>query len=593
MDRSGTPKWGLNREPSGEFMPTLDFAGADRRSSSVRGGGETQHRLSERRGALISSLEIPSPIGSAGGSDGFPERRSPGSRSPAGTRFSPHHRDAGDASAKSGARRAPAGGSGRGSSGKKGKWRARIKLGARFAVAFLLLYYFGRTLYQLTFFAKAGLNRYVYHPLSRHRPIPCGVDTPPTDPFLALLARRAASPKDVDDGATLRGRALAGSWSSARGDGLREVAGGEDASSARGAEARRKRGRRAGPGGGDTRNARGGDGDEATSLARDASATEAAIAGSSSGATSLASLREPSLEAQRGSESSSGLAFGSRDDSFGVVVDAEDDAAGVSRAEAAPGAARQFAILTLCDANAGYICAASVANKRRYADLHGYDLIVSRTAADPSRPAAWSKILEVRKHLPRYDWLMFIDVDTLIMNPAVRLEDIADDSVDQVLAADHNGVNSGVWLVRNTPWSFYFLDELWAQDDLVKGPYLFHYEQRAFHRLFHTDAWSRQPSTRGAAPYAGAAEVRAHSKIVNQCVFNSLLPWYVSGDFVVHFAGLKGVWECFIFFSYFDESQEMPGMRVSDEQWARELGGQRRGRLSQTWQCMQFKTLFR
>jgi hypothetical protein len=37
----------------------------------------------------------------------------------------------------------------------------------------------------------------------------------------------------------------------------------------------------------------------------------------------------------------------------------------------------------------------------------------------------------------------------------------------------------------------------------------------------------------------------------------------------------------------------MPGMRVSDEQWARELGGQRRGRLSQTWQCMQFKTLFR
>ena len=87
--------------------------------------------------------------------------------------------------------------------------------------------------------------------------------------------------------------------------------------------------------------------------------------------------------------------------------------------------------------------------------------------------------------------------------------------------------------------------------------------------------------------------VRAHSKIVNQCVFNSLLPWYVSGDFVVHFAGLKGVWECFIFFSYFDASQEMPGMRVSDEQWARELGGRSRGRMSQTWQCMQFKTLFR
>ena len=152
--------------------------------------------------------------------------------------------------------RAPAGGSGRGPSGKKGAWRARIKWGARFAVAFALLYYFGRTTYQLTFFAKAGLNRYVYHPLARHRPIPCGVDTPPTDPFLAPLARRAASPKDVDDASALgsRGRALAGSRAPARGDGLREVTGGEDAER-RGADARRRRGRRAGPGDGDARNA--------------------------------------------------------------------------------------------------------------------------------------------------------------------------------------------------------------------------------------------------------------------------------------------------------------------------------------------------
>ena len=591
MDRSGTSKWGLNREPSGEFMPTLDFAGADRRSSSVRGGGETQHRLSERRGAAISSLEIPSPIGSAGGSDGFPERRSPGSRSPAGTRFSPHHRDAGDASGKSGARRAPAGGSGRGPSGKKGKWRARIKWGARFAVAFALLYYFGRTTYQLTFFAKAGLNRYVYHPLARHRPIPCGVDTPPTDPFLAPLARRAASPKDVDDASALgsRGRALAGSRAPARGDGLREVTGGEDAER-RGADARRRRGRRAGPGDGDARNAGpGGDEDE----------DEGGSASSASSIASLASLDSPALDSpvSSGLDKSSSFASAHREnrDAFDDTShDAAEDGFRITDS-GAPGAkkARRFAILTLCDAAAGYICAASAANKRRYADLHGYDLIVSRTVADPSRPAAWSKILEVRKHLPRYDWLMFIDVDTLIMNPAVRLEDVADDSVDQVLAADHNGVNSGVWMVRNTPWSFTFLDELWAQDDLVKGPYLFHYEQRAFHRLFHTDPWSKQPSTKNAAPYAGAAEVRAHSKIVNQCVFNSLLPWYVSGDFVVHFAGLKGVWECFIFFSYFDASQEMPGMRVSDEQWARELGGRSRGRMSQTWQCMQFKTLFR
>lgn len=260
------------------------------------------------------------------------------------------------------------------------------------------------------------------------------------------------------------------------------------------------------------------------------------------------------------------------------------------------GGKQKFAILTLCDANAGYICTASVANKRRYAALRGYDLIVSTEVADPSRPAAWSKILEVRKHLPNYDWLLFIDVDTLVMNPDVRLEDIADDSVDQVIAADHNGVNSGVWLVRNSPWMMWFLDELWAQEHLVKGAYLFHYEQRAFHHLFQTEPWTKQASVRGSAPYGGAATVRAHSKIVNQCVFNSLLPWYVSGDFVVHLAGLKGVWECVIFWHYFDKSQERPGMRVTDEQWAREVGvdgGMRRGGTASTlWRCLKFKTLF-
>lgn len=206
--------------------------------------------------------------------------------------------------------------------------------------------------------------------------------------------------------------------------------------------------------------------------------------------------------------------------------------------------------------------------------------------------------MEVKRHLPAYDWLLFIDVDTLVMNPDVRLENIVDvdESVHQVIAADHNGVNSGVWMVRNSPWMMWFLDELWAQEHLVRGPYLFHYEQRAFHHLFQTVPWARQASVRGRAPYARAGEVREHSKVVNQCVFNSLLPWYVRGDFVVHFAGLKGVWECAVFWHYFTLSQERPGMRVTNEQWAQEDGADngrgRRGRMATLWRCLKFKTLF-
>ena len=53
----------------------------------------------------------------------------------------------------------------------------------------------------------------------------------------------------------------------------------------------------------------------------------------------------------------------------------------------------------------------------------------------------------MRKLLPRYDFLFYMDVDAVVMNPETRLEDIVDFDYDQVLAADSNGVHCGVWLV--------------------------------------------------------------------------------------------------------------------------------------------------
>lgn len=49
----------------------------------------------------------------------------------------------------------------------------------------------------------------------------------------------------------------------------------------------------------------------------------------------------------------------------------------------------------------------SVANKQAYAKLHGYDVIIASSAdVDHSRPAAWSKLLVLEKHLADYDYLM-------------------------------------------------------------------------------------------------------------------------------------------------------------------------------------------
>ena len=210
----------------------------------------------------------------------------------------------------------------------------------------------------------------------------------------------------------------------------------------------------------------------------------------------------------------------------------------------------KIGIISLCDHNVDAICAASIANKQMYADAHGYDVIVDGDVIDVTRPTSWSKLLAMRKYLPYYDFLLYVDADTLVANADVKLEDIVDYGYDQILAADRNGLNCGVWLIRNTPWSLWFLDEMWAQTQLVNPSsfVLFHYEQRAMHHLYQSKVWRnavKEPA------YLQANTVRARTKVVNACVFNSYPAWYKKGDFIVHLAGLKGIAKCLTFRYYY------------------------------------------
>ena len=62
----------------------------------------------------------------------------------------------------------------------------------------------------------------------------------------------------------------------------------------------------------------------------------------------------------------------------------------------------RFAILTLCDAKTGYICTASAANKRRYAELHGYVSTV-KASLDKSGAAGMQRI-SILQPLADDDW---------------------------------------------------------------------------------------------------------------------------------------------------------------------------------------------
>jgi hypothetical protein len=208
-------------------------------------------------------------------------------------------------------------------------------------------------------------------------------------------------------------------------------------------------------------------------------------------------------------------------------------------------------------------------NKQNYAKLYGYDVLNGNSVIDLSRPVAWSKILAVERHLSGYDYLFYIDMDAVVMNPAVRLESLiaaaaatgaGTGDADFIMTEDWNGLNTGVWFAKNTAWAKAFLQLAWNQSQLIPplsltppyGKHPFEYEQRAFHYLLDTQVWRDRktlPRYRGEGVVVGSSvgqgrrqkasksseEMRRHFALLPQCSMNSyslhpLDPYYADRE---------------------------------------------------------------
>lgn len=56
-------------------------------------------------------------------------------------------------------------------------------------------------------------------------------------------------------------------------------------------------------------------------------------------------------------------------------------------------------------------------NKMKYAAAWGYDLHDASDIVDLRRPASWSKILAIQRHLPDYDWIFWNDAVRNLRRP--------------------------------------------------------------------------------------------------------------------------------------------------------------------------------
>lgn len=185
-------------------------------------------------------------------------------------------------------------------------------------------------------------------------------------------------------------------------------------------------------------------------------------------------------------------------------------------------------------------------SKRTYCKKHGYDFICCEGSLDCSRQIFWSKILLALQTMetPSYRWIVWLDADTLIMNQDIRLEDIINEKANLIIGKDWNGINSGVFFIRNCDWSKRFLKSVYARTDCIdlKWP-----EQIAMYNEIQENL-----------------EFGAKVKIVPQRLFNSYPVELVSsenhtyqpGDFIIHFTGIHNNALSKLFDKYSQQIQE-------------------------------------
>jgi hypothetical protein len=136
--------------------------------------------------------------------------------------------------------------------------------------------------------------------------------------------------------------------------------------------------------------------------------------------------------------------------------------------------AEQRQIITAAGPNmAGIMEHYSLPTMERYANIWGYSVKAESIDSDNSvyesseaRAARWHKVSAIRRALQTNDTVVWFDADVMIMRDDEDIAShIAPDSfqglaIENVPAENRVNPNTGVWVMRNSPQAFDFLDKV-------------------------------------------------------------------------------------------------------------------------------------
>lgn len=192
---------------------------------------------------------------------------------------------------------------------------------------------------------------------------------------------------------------------------------------------------------------------------------------------------------------------------------------------------KKIAVLVVYDDNYAEMKKYSVDNNiQQYCELHGYSLICEKIE-NFERHTPWAKISKSIDIIKRgeFDWIFFIDLDCLIMNPTIKLETIIDEkysfiipshnvpAVDTPTITPYNTDNiiTSQFLVKNNDVGLQILEDIWEAKEWPKNVDIntFDYEGRQTRITIQKPQFSK------------------HVKIIDEKILNRF--WYVNSPFMV------------------------------------------------------------
>ncbi|KAF2750920.1 glycosyltransferase family 34 protein [Sporormia fimetaria CBS 119925] len=185
----------------------------------------------------------------------------------------------------------------------------------------------------------------------------------------------------------------------------------------------------------------------------------------------------------------------------------------------------------------------SLKNHDHYARRHGYDFIIDYEAHPPLGTPWWKlDMLERLIKLDKWDWLWWMDFDTLIMDTGIKVTDIINetlatvpdpDKIEYLLTHDCNGLNSGSYILRSRQSAIDLMNLIRAfkstmEKGLEEDRQLS--EQDVMGELFKVDKNAAERTVR-----VQQQKLNAFPKEI-ACFDHESHEWQPH-DFVIHFAG--------------------------------------------------------